>query len=102
MVIGILLIFFSFSFYRYFFIFYRAFFYFCVIFFIRWFSSGGRSFVFEKRIFNKWDRGWMELTGGQGSYGFVFLISGGLDFFKKVGLGLILIFVLLLGFGFVY
>lgn len=99
---GLLLIFFCFLFYRYLLFFYKAFFFFGVIAFIRWFSARGSSFIFEKKNFHRWDRRWIEISGGQGIYKTLFIFSNYLDFFKKVGLGLLVIFVLSFSIGIIY
>lgn len=102
MLVGLLLILTVLLIYRYFFLFYRLAFYFCVISFMRWFSSGGRSFIFEKVLYHKLDGSWIELGGGQGSYLSLFSFSNFIDFYKKIGLGVIIIFVLFFRIGILY
>jgi len=68
-----LLLFFS-GFFMYFFIrlFFSFFFRLGIILFLRWKASGGRSFFFHRFFYNSFEKTWMEMLGGRGSF---FLVS---------------------------
>lgn len=100
--VGLIIIFIVLAFHKYFKLVYQLFFYFCLIVFMRWFASGGSSFIFEKKLYNKWDGSWLEIRGGQGAYRFLFSSSNALDFYKKIGLGMTIIFVVSFRMGFIY
>lgn len=95
--VGLILILAGIFFYKFFSLFYHLFFYFCLISFIRWFSSRGRSFLLGKKVYHKWDGRWLEVLGGQGVFSQANALSLFFDFYKKIGLGVIVIFLSFFG-----
>lgn len=90
--VGLVLFFVGFFLFGYLGLAYAFLFYVFLIFFMRWFSSGGRTYVSGVMRRFRWDYGWMEVAGGQGVWHLLVWGRGILGLVRWVMLGFVFLF----------